>query len=153
MAAAASRLDARGRSRGDVPARRRRRRGRKGMREVAKPYVSAMPRLRERKPAWSRVPRATIAYGGYAPSATFRLVLANGRRAFFKASYPLPQGSVVQLPVDEEEKRYLALAPFTGRFTPRIYATFRLAGWHVLLMEDLGPPTMPPWTAANTRLA
>jgi len=139
------------------------------MREVAKPYVSAMPRLRERKPAWSRVPlevrreaerrlrsrvaRATIAYGGYAPSATFRLVLANGRRAFFKASYPLPQGSVVQLPVDEEEKRYLALAPFTGRFTPRIYATFRLAGWHVLLMEDLGPPTMPPWTAANTRLA
>jgi len=32
----------------------------------------------------SRVARATRAYGGYAASATFRLALANGRRAFFK---------------------------------------------------------------------
>ncbi len=101
----------------------------------------------------SRVARATIAYGGYAPSATFRLLLANGRRAFLKAAYPLPKGSVVRIPVDEEEKRYLALARYTGRFTPRIYATFRIAGWHVLLMEDLGPATMPPWSATKTRLA
>ncbi len=128
-----------------------------------------MPRVREAKPSWSEVPsdvrretetrlrsrvaRATIAYGGYAPSATFRLMLANGRRAFFKASYPLPQGSVVRMPVDQEERRYLALAPYTGRYTPRIFATFRLSGWHVLLMEDLGPPTMPPWSPAKTRLA
>ncbi len=137
------------------------------------PNVSAVPyawmvRVREQKPAWravpadvrheaetrlrSRVARATIAYGGYAPSATFRLLLANGRRAFFKAAYPLPEGSVVQMPVDQEEKRYLALAPFTGRFVPRIYASYRLSGWHVLLMEDLGPRTMPPWTAAKARV-
>jgi len=101
----------------------------------------------------SRVARATIAYGGYAPSATFRLLLANGRRAFFKAAYPLPKGSPVIIPVDAEEKRYLALARYTDGFTPRIYGTFRLASWHVLLMEDLGPPTMPPWTPAKTRLA
>ena len=59
----------------------------------------------EAKPAWRRVPRlvrrltedqlgapvarATRVYGGYAPSATFRLLLAGGKRAFFKASYPI----------------------------------------------------------------
>ena len=128
-----------------------------------------MARVREAKPAWSAVPlevrreserrlrsrvtRATIAYGGYAPSATFRLLLANGKRAFFKAAYPLPKDSVVIIPVDKEEKRYVALAPFTGRFVPRIFASFRLAGWHVLLMEDLGPPTMPPWSPDKVRRA
>ncbi len=125
--------------------------------------------VREAKPAWSAVPRevreeaerrlgarvarATIAYGGYAPSATFRLRLADGRHAFFKAAYPLPKDSVVQIPVDQEERRYLALAPVTGRFVPALYASYRLAGWHVLLMEDLGPPTMPPWSPDKTRRA
>src|SRR5207237_1093058 len=63
----------------------------------------------EPKPPWSAVPReikeqvATVlgspvaraerVYGGYAPSATFRLRLKSGRRAFFKADYPAPKGS------------------------------------------------------------
>ncbi len=125
--------------------------------------------VREAKPAWTEVPvsvrreterrlrsrvvRATRAYGGYAPSATFRLVMANGKRAFFKSSYPVPKTSQVQMPVDREEKRYQALAPWLGRSVPRIYASFRLDGWHALLMEDLGPATMPPWTKGKTRLA
>ena len=124
---------------------------------------------REPKPAWSEVPvqvrreaerrlgsrvvRATRAYGGYAASATFRLVLANGRRAFFKAGYPPPPGSAAIFPIASEERRYRALAGIAGRYMPRLYGSFRMAEWHVLLMEDLGPVSVPPWTAAKARIA
>lgn len=124
---------------------------------------------REPKPAWSEVPasvrreaerrlrsrvvRATRAYGGYAASATFRLLLANGRRRFFKAGYPPPPGSAAIFPIDREEERYLSLAHLMGRWAPRLYGSFRLERWHVLLMEDLGPATIPPWTADKTRRA
>lgn len=124
---------------------------------------------REPKPTWSDVPdkvrreterrlgsrvvRATIAYGGYAASATFRLRLANGKRAFFKAGYPPPAGSAAVFPVDREAKRYAALAPVVGDWMPRYFGSYRREKWHVLLMEDLGPATIPPWTAAKTRAA
>ena len=126
-------------------------------------------RVREEKPSWSAVPaavraeterrlrsrvvRATRAYGGYAASATFRLVLANGRRAFFKAGYPPPPGSAAIFPIGDEERRYAALAPIVGRYMPKQYGAFRLERWHVLLMEDLGPATIPPWTVAKAGLA
>jgi len=125
--------------------------------------------VREEKPRWSEVPRivrdeaerrvrsrvvrAIRAYGGYAASATFHLVLANGRRAFFKAGYPPPPGSAAIFPIDREEKRYHALAPWMRRWAPRLLGSFRVADWHVLLLEDLGPATMPPWTADKTRRA
>jgi hypothetical protein len=124
---------------------------------------------REEKPRWSEVPRAvraeaerrlgasvtraTRAYGGYAASATFRLVLANGKRAFFKAGYPPPPGSAAIFPIDREEKRYQALGPIVGRSMPRFYGSFQMDKWHVLLMEDVGPPTMPPWTPSKARAA
>lgn len=124
---------------------------------------------REPKPAWSEVPpavrreaerrlrsrvaRARRAYGGYAASATFRLVLADGRRAFFKAGYPPPPGSAAIFPIADEERRYRALAPIAGRSMPRFFGSFDLSDWHVLLMEDLGPPSVPPWTSAKARLA
>ncbi len=125
--------------------------------------------MREPKPAWSEVPegvrreverrlgsrvvRATRAYGGYAASATFRIRLANGRRAFFKAGYPPPPGSAAIFPVDREEKRYAALSPIVGRWMPRYHGSFRRERWHVLLMEDLGPATVPPWSPRKARLA
>ena len=125
--------------------------------------------IREEKPLWSAVPaavraeterrlrsrvvRATRAYGGYAASATFRLVLANGRRAFFKAGYPPPPGSAAIFPIDREEKRYLSLSSFMGRWAPRLYASFHLEHWHVLLLEDVGPATIPPWTAEKAKRA
>jgi len=128
-----------------------------------------MPAEREPKPAWSQVPisvrreaerrlgsrisRATRAYGGYAASATFRLVLANGRRAFFKAGYPPPPGSAAIFPIDREEKRYRALAPIVGRWMPKIVASFKTDDWHVLLMEDLGPSKIPPWSTRTARIA
>ncbi len=97
--------------------------------------------------------RATRAYGGYAASATFRLVLANGRRAFFKAGYPPPPGSAAIFPIAHEEKRYRALVPIAGRYMPRQFGSFKRDEWHVLLMEDLGPATVPPWSSAKARIA
>lgn len=124
---------------------------------------------REPKPAWSEVPprvraeaerllgsrvvRATRAYGGYAASATFRLLLANGKRAFFKAGYPPPPGSAAIFPTAHEAKRYEALAPIVGRWMPRQYGSFKKDEWHVLLMEDLGPAKIPPWSARSARIA
>lgn len=125
--------------------------------------------IREEKPPWTAVPaavraeterrlrsrvvRATRAYGGYSASATFRLVLASGRRAFFKAGYPPPPGSAAIFPIDREEERYLALARFMGRWAPRLYGSFRLERWHVLLLEDLGLATIPPWSVDKARRA
>jgi len=115
--------------------------------------VPASVRAETERRLGSRVVRATRAYGGYAASATFRLVLAGGRRAFFKGAYPPPPGSAAIFPVAHEERNYRAVAPFAGRHIPRQLGSFRLDRWHVLLMEDLGPATMPPWTSEKTRLA
>ena len=100
-----------------------------------------------------RVARAVRAYGGYAPSATFRLTLANRKRAFFKASYPVSEASGVRWVVDREERVYRRLGPFISRWAPRFLGSLRYGGWHVLLLEDLGPQTMPPWTIVKARRA
>jgi hypothetical protein len=123
----------------------------------------------EPKPPWSAVPReikdevATVlgspvsraerVYGGYAPSATFRLKLANGKRAFFKASYPKPKGSGAMWVVDREDQNYRRLGRLIRPWAPRFLGSFARDGWHVVLLEDLGPTTMPPWTAGKTRRA
>jgi hypothetical protein len=99
------------------------------------------------------VARAERVYGGYAPSATFRLALANGKRAFFKASYPAPKGSGVSWVVDREDQNYRRLGRLIRPWAPRFLGSFARDGWHVLLLEDLGPRTMPPWTPAKARRA
>jgi fructosamine-3-kinase len=123
----------------------------------------------EPKPPWSDVPqeikdrvadvlgsavaRAERAYGGYAPSATFRLKLANGKRAFFKASYPAPKGSGVRWFMDREAQNYRTLERFITPWAPKFYGSFEREGWHMLLLEDLGPRSVPPWTSAKARAA
>ena len=101
----------------------------------------------------SRVARAERVYGGYAPSATFRLRLANGRRAFFKASYPAPKGSGVRWFMDHEAQNYRTLERFIRPWAPKFYGSFARDGWHVLLLEDLGPRSVPPWTPTKARKA
>jgi len=124
---------------------------------------------KEPKPPWSAVPReikdevarvlrspvsrAERVYGGYAPSATFRLRLANGKRAFFKASYPAPKGSGVRWFMDQEARNYRSLERFIHPWAPTFYGSFERDGWHVLLLEDLGPRSVPPWTGAKARKA
>lgn len=123
----------------------------------------------EPKPPWSDVPqeikdrvaevlgsavaRAERVYGGYAPSATFRLKLANGKRAFFKASYPAPKGSGVRWFMDHEARNYRNLERFISPWAPKFYGSFERDGWQVLLLEDLGPRSVPPWTSAKARTA
>jgi len=101
----------------------------------------------------SRIARAERVFGGYAPSATFRMRLANGRRAFFKGSYPLPPESQVRFNTRAEERVYRALGERLARWAPRFLGSIERGGWHVLLLEDVGPATMPPWTASRTRRA
>jgi fructosamine-3-kinase len=50
-----------------------------------------------------------------------------------------------------EERIYQDLPPLIGEWMPQLYATFHLDDWHVLLLEDLGPRCVPPWTQKTTR--
>ena len=98
----------------------------------------------------SKVARADRAYGGYTPSATYRVKLRNGRRVFLKGTYPLPSGSLVEWKLEREEHVYQECERFMRPWAPRYYGGVRTEGWHFVVLEDLGPDTMPPWTAAKT---
>ena len=97
-----------------------------------------------------RVARADRAYGGYAPSATYRVTMSNKRKLFLKGTYPLPPGSHVQWTLEPEEHVYQECEPFMRPWAPRYYGSVRAEGWHVVVLEDVGPDTMPPWTVAKT---
>jgi len=101
----------------------------------------------------ARVVRADRAYGGYGPSATFRLSLDDGRRAFFKGVYPLPEGSGVRWNLADEEKAYVRLERWMRPWAPELYGVVRGDGWHALLLEDVGGESVLPWTAAKLRRA
>ncbi len=120
----------------------------------------------EGKPRWRSVPSAVRqgvqeilgspvaqgrrVWGGYGPTPTFRLVLADGRRAFFKGtnstSNDFARGALAR-----EERVYRELSCVIGPWAPGFYAAFQHNDWHVLLLEDVGPKSVPPWTPATTR--
>jgi fructosamine-3-kinase len=120
----------------------------------------------EDKPPWRAVPllvrrqveaairspvrRAVRVWGGYAPTPTFRLALVDGRRAFFKA---INQSSneFATAALRYEERVYREVTPLLGDWMPQLLASFRCEDWHVLLLEDLGPKSVPPWTPTKTR--
>lgn len=122
----------------------------------------------EPKPVWQRVPlpvrertaeflgarvtRAERAFGGYAPTPTFRLLLDGGRRAFFKGinqeSNSFMRGALLR-----EERVYERLADLISPWAPAYHGSFHLDDWHVLLLEDLGPSTVPPWSAPKAKAA
>src|SRR5688572_17157487 len=125
--------------------------------------------MREPKPAWRSVPavmrarvatllgapvvRATRVFGGYAPTATFRLRLADGRRAFFKGTYPLPADSPVHWALAPEERVYRRLRHLVEPWAPTYHGSIRRAGWHAILLDDVGPATVPPWSRGQARAA
>ncbi|MEP6694542.1 MAG: phosphotransferase [Chloroflexota bacterium] len=98
----------------------------------------------------SAVVRAPRVYGGYAPSATFRMVLADGRRAFFKG-INASSNEYMHEALPREERVYQRLGRYTRPWSPAFIGSFKKRDWHVLLLEDLGPQTMPPWSAAKAR--
>jgi hypothetical protein len=99
----------------------------------------------------SPVARAERVFGGFTPSATFRMRLADGRRAFLKGTYPLQKDSAVLWKLEEEEYIYQALSAYLRPWAPAYYGAVRAEGWHVLVLEDLGPQTMPPWSLAKVK--
>jgi hypothetical protein len=96
------------------------------------------------------VSRAARIYGGYAPSATFRLLLADGRRAFFKG-VSAESNEFMRSALVKEERVYRELSQLIRPWAPDLYGSLRVDDWHALLLEDLGPADVPPWTARKTR--
>ena len=94
--------------------------------------------------------RAARVYGGYAPSATFRMVLADGRRAFFKG-VNASSNVYMRGALPREERVYRDLGPFIRPWAPAFLGSIKRLDWHVLLLEDVGPQTMPPWSPAKAR--
>jgi hypothetical protein len=124
--------------------------------QEAKPFwrdVPATVRQETARQLGAPVRRAERAFGGYGPSATFRLLLADGRRAFFKGVYPLPASSPVRWVLDREERVFQSLSDLISPWAPAYYGSVRGEGWHALLLEDVGPDTVPPWTRAKARAA
>lgn len=119
--------------------------------------------MREAKPFWrdvpvllrkqieslmgSRIRTATRVFGGYGPSATFRIFLEDGRSVFAKGA---GKGS------NEENWRVVPLEEAIYReitaiqaVSPTYFGSVQMEGWHLLLLEDLQDTRkVPPWTEA-----
>jgi len=98
----------------------------------------------------SGVVRAARVWGGYSPTPTFRLRLADGRRAFFKAVNGSSNEFAARAHV-REERVYRELGAWMGPWSPRFLGALHRGEWHALLLEDVGPKSVPPWTPALTR--
>ena len=120
----------------------------------------------EQKPAWRSVParvrsavaealgspvlRAQRAWGGYSATPTFRLRLADGRRAFFKSAGPAST-AFARVAHEREERVYRELGDVISGWSPRFLSGFAVNDWRVMLLEDVGPKTAPPWSRALAR--
>jgi hypothetical protein len=95
------------------------------------------------------VVRGTRVWGGYSPTPTFRLLLTGGRRAFIKG-VTRATGDFPWAAIERERRIYRELSAVLGAWQPTYQGDFECDGWRVLLLEDLGPKSAPPW---NTGLA
>ena len=120
----------------------------------------------EPKPAWRSIPvairnavsetlGAKVAtgrrvWGGYGPSPTFRLTLADGRRAFVKGCAP-DASEFMRAAFARELRAYADLRDQIRDWTPTVFGTLARDGWELLILEDLGPKSVPPWPPRKTR--
>lgn len=120
----------------------------------------------EAKPTWQQVPRAVRQrvvealaapvkramriWGGYTPTPTFRLALADGRRAFFKGTF-CESNEISTRALQIEIDVYQQVRDVASAWMPQFYATFEHEDWRVLLLEDLGPKSVPPWTRGRAK--
>lgn len=98
----------------------------------------------------ARVIRAARAWGGYSPTPTFRLSLPGAKRVFFKGTSQLTN-DFARAALESEVRVYRELSPLVAGWMPELYSAFHFKDWHILLLEDLGPKSVPPWTPAKTR--
>ncbi|HVC35756.1 MAG TPA: hypothetical protein VNL16_19785 [Chloroflexota bacterium] len=120
----------------------------------------------EPKPRWETVPRAVRrevesrlgaevrrgnrVWGGYGPSPTYRLRLADGRGVFFKAVAPM-SNDFIRAAHAQEEQVYRELSALIADWAPAFLGSFACASWEVILLEDLGPKSAPPWSPGLVR--
>lgn len=123
----------------------------------------------EPRPPWQAVPlairrqvetllgapvvRAERVWGGYAPSPTFRLRLAGGRRVFLKGADQNDPNPQIYRTLERETRIYRELRHLIEPWAPAYYGDLRDGAWRVLLLEELGAASVPPWTAAKARVA
>lgn len=112
--------------------------------------VPSAVRLQVEQTLGAPVARAARIWGGYSPTPTFRLALKDGRRAFFKATYAETNAFATQA-LYAEERVYRELGDLLAGWIPAHYATVEQEDWHGLLLEDVGPKSVPPWTPALAR--
>src|SRR5579859_3367613 len=98
----------------------------------------------------SSVARGTRVWGGYGPTPTYRLVLADGKRAFFKGTNQ-DCTEFARAAIEREERVYRELSQWISPWSPRFYDTFHYEDWHILLLDDVGPKSVPPWTPQKGR--
>ena len=98
----------------------------------------------------SSVGRATRIWGGYGPTPTYRLLLADGRRAFFKGT-DHTSNEFAKDALLCEERVYRDLGSLLEEWIPQWYASVHHNDWHGILLEDLGPKSVPPWTSGKAR--
>jgi hypothetical protein len=96
------------------------------------------------------VARAARVWGGYSPAPTFRLRLVDGRRAFVKAVGPA-DNDFAQAAFSREARFYAELSDLIAPWAPDLLGAFEHGGWRGLLLEDLGPKSVPPWSVAAAR--
>lgn len=120
--------------------------------EVKLPWQQVPNRVRQQVEISLGAPvtRAVRIWGGYSPTPTYRLALADGRRAFFKATYQASNEFSTSA-LHAEARVYQELSGLLAGWMPRFYTNFAHADWHVLLLEDLGPKSVPPWTPSKAR--
>jgi hypothetical protein len=114
--------------------------------------VPAVVRRQVEELAGGRVRRAARVWGGYAPSPTFRLLLDGGTRLFVKASSPA-SNEFMHRALKDEERVYRDLETWVRPWAPAFYGSFQAAEWHVVLLEDVGRASVPPWSRSAVQQA
>jgi hypothetical protein len=96
------------------------------------------------------VVRAARVWGGYSPTPTFRLTFADAQRAFFKGGAEVANPFAYKA-LAREERVYRELGGVIAPWAPTFYGALHVGDWRVLLLEDVGPKTAPPWTPWRAR--
>jgi hypothetical protein len=127
-------------------------------------FIEPAPSARESKPHWSELPpallvrlehllgasviKAEIAWGGYSPSASFDLMLSDGRRVFVKGTHP-GQTREGRLSLVQEIESYRQLPVLKG-LAPDFIGTVEEGDWSMLILEGVsGAEKALPWCRAK----
>ena len=78
------------------------------------------------------------------------MVLADGRHAFFKG-VNASSNEYMRGALPREERVYRDLGLLIRPWAPAFLGSIKRLDWYVLLLEDVGPQTMPPWSPAKAR--